>query len=81
VTAVPHEVETFYVRDGAGEDWHIEGPDVDTMLCGLPIDVVEGEVRTRPPTRLCRECDARRIELADAASPSYSRHYHEETFG
>ena len=61
-----HEVETFYVRDGPGEDWHVEGPDVDTMLCGLAIDVVEGEVRTRPPTRLCGECAARQRELHDA---------------
>lgn len=42
--------------DPVGRDWHIEGPDVDHMLCGLLVDVDEGEVRVRPGKNICKRC-------------------------
>ena len=39
-----------------GKNWHIESPDVDTMLCGVRIDVDDGEVRVRPAKNICPRC-------------------------
>lgn len=52
------ERDTFYVRDSPGGQWHIEGPEVDVMLCGviIAVDLDSCEVRTRRPVRVCEEC-------------------------
>lgn len=49
----------FYVRVGPNDAWHVEGPDVDTMLCGaeIAVDGLASEVRTRRPVRVCHDCD------------------------
>lgn len=44
--------------DPVGMNWHVEGADVDTMLCGLVIETDEGEVRVRPGKNICPECRA-----------------------
>lgn len=44
--------------DPVGMNWHVEGPDVDTMLCGLVIETDEGEVRVRPGKNICPGCRA-----------------------
>jgi hypothetical protein len=49
---------TFYVRMAPGQDWHIEGPDVEIMLCGVEIGTDGGEVRTKRPVRICAACCA-----------------------
>lgn len=47
--------EIFH-HDPVGREWHIEGEDVDHMLCGLVIGVDEGEVRVRPAKNICLRC-------------------------
>lgn len=44
--------------DPVGMNWHIEGEDVDHMLCGLVIETDEGEVRVRPGKNICPGCRA-----------------------
>jgi hypothetical protein len=42
--------------DPVGSDWHIEGEDVDTMLCGVIIELDDGAVRVRPAKNVCPRC-------------------------
>jgi hypothetical protein len=51
----PH---VFHVRSAATKPWHVEGPEVDVMLCGVVISVYDGEVRDseRKSNRICAEC-------------------------
>lgn len=39
-----------------GNEWHIEGPGVDRMLCGMVIDEDDGEVRDAKPKNVCKRC-------------------------
>lgn len=39
-----------------GNDWHIEGPEVDRMLCGVFISLDEGEGRRLLPKNVCSRC-------------------------
>jgi hypothetical protein len=39
-----------------GNEWHIESPDVDRMLCGMVISLEEGEGRRGLPKNVCQQC-------------------------
>lgn len=46
-----------------GGSWHVEGPEVDTMLCGVRIELDDGEVRVRPAKNICSRCQHRMKEI------------------
>lgn len=52
------EITRWYVRvDHTRGEWHVEGPEVDTMLCGAIIGLDDGFVRQRLPLKnLCKKC-------------------------
>jgi hypothetical protein len=69
---VRSERATFYVRVGPGLEWHVEGPNVDVMLCGVEIGTDGGEVRTKRPLRVCLTCSKKEDDMRRAERATWS---------
>ena len=59
-------------RAPIGADWHVEGPAVDRMLCGVSISMDDCEVRSTEPKRLCAAC-ARELAAITASAAATAK--------
>ncbi len=48
-----------------GKAWHLEGDSVDKMVCGVKIDLDDGEVRDEAPRLVCEDCLSAYVEEED----------------